>query len=175
MFAATSISCLTVSFPRLLFDVPECDTDEEANPGGHLGFYCSHAYPHTGSEAVIVPDMLKGLDMMVLEAFRRLKIEASVKPVMEVEDSYERNRMYIGREPGERMENLGSMGMEDGIDELIEEWREGEKLDWEQVHWVNEPRHKQVQMSYIAVSSNLLIHPLFVLQNLVTLILMNSV
>lgn len=134
--------------------ISELDTDEEATPGGYLGFYCSHAYPHTSSEAVIVPDMLKSLDLMVLEAFRRLKIEARVRPVLETEDWYGRKAKYVGQEVGARMENIGSGAYEDGPDELIEDLCAGEgELDGNRVYWVNEPRHKQVQISYIAVSA----------------------
>lgn len=124
----------------------------ERTVGGHIGFYCSHAYPHTSDDAVILPDMLKGVDMVVMEALRRLNVEATIKPVLEIEKYREENEMVIGRGPTRRDENLGSCQMEDGIEDLVDDWRNGETLDVDQVHWIGQPLHKQIQVSYIAVS-----------------------
>lgn len=96
--------------------------------------------------------MLKGLDMMVLEAFRRLKVDANIKPVLESKNYEGDFEMIIGREPSRRRENLYSCEQEGGVGWMVDEWRGGEELDYKKVHWIGEPLHKQVQMSYIAVS-----------------------
>lgn len=133
----------------------------DASPaGGYLGFYCSHAYAHTNTDAAILPDMLKGLDMIIWEAFGRLGLEASVKPVMNVDNFYyeedDRELMVIGNERALRI-NEGSMRMEDYyyMDKELAEWRGGETLKSKEVHWLTKPTHKQVQMAYIAVSITL--------------------
>ncbi|POS73066.1 hypothetical protein DHEL01_v208545 [Diaporthe helianthi] len=134
--------------------------------GGYLGFYCNHAYAHTNTEAVILPDMLKGLDMIMWEAFGRLGLEASVKPVMDVEEFYEglydyyeendqvpipdRDLMVIGNDRALHMSQGLRIEEYDQMDDEIAEWRGDETLKSKEVHWLTKPTHKQVQMAYIA-------------------------
>ncbi|KAK7707276.1 hypothetical protein SLS63_013793 [Diaporthe eres] len=102
---------------------------------------------------VILPDMLKGLDMVIWETFGRLGFEASVKPVLSLENFYEdEDPMIIGNNRALHMS--GMMRIEDyhEMDEQIEEWRGGETLNFKQVHWLTKPNHKQLQLAYIAVS-----------------------
>lgn len=128
--------------------------------GGYLGFYCSHAYAHTDTDAVILPDMLKGLDMVIWETFVRLGLESSVKPVLNLEDFYEyedpnKDPMVIGKDRALYMSEMMRIEDYSQMDEQIREWRGGETLDSQEVHWLTEPNHKQLQLAYIAVSIRL--------------------
>lgn len=125
-----------------------------SSTGGYLGFYCSHAYAHTNTDVVILPDMLKDLDMVVWETFGRLGLETSVKPVMNLQKfRYDGDPMIIGNNRALHMSDM--MRIEDyrDMDEQIEEWRGGETLNFKQVHWLTKPNHKQLQLAYIAVSA----------------------
>lgn len=78
MNSVLEIPCINLGAPiRLAHTSPT---------GGYLGLFCSHAYAHTNTETVILPEMLKGLDMPVWETFGRLGLEASVKPVLRDEE-----------------------------------------------------------------------------------------
>lgn len=123
--------------------------------GGYLGFYCSHAYAHTNTDAVILPDMLKGLDMIIWEAFGRLGLEASVKPVLSLEyfyDDEDQDRMIVGNDRAFHMSRMMRIEGYDEMNEQIRRWSGGETLNSEEVHWLSKPTHKQLQMAYIAVS-----------------------
>lgn len=122
--------------------------------GGYLGFYCSHAYAHTSTDAVILPDMLKGLDMVIWETFGRLGLEASVKPVMNLENfRYDGDPMIIGNDLELHMSDMMRIEDYDQMDEQIREWRGDETIPFKQVHWLTKPNHKQLQLAYIAVST----------------------
>lgn len=91
--------------------------------------------------------------MVIWETFGRLGFEASVKPVLSLENFYEdEDPMIIGNDRALHMS--GMMRIEDyhEMDEQIEEWRGGETLNFKQVHWLTKPSHKQLQLAYIAVS-----------------------
>ncbi|KAK2615390.1 hypothetical protein N8I77_002149 [Diaporthe amygdali] len=123
--------------------------------GGYLGFYCSHAYAHTNTDAIILPDMLKGLDMVIWETFGRLGLEASVKPVLNVEDFYQyedepRDPMIVGNDRALQMSNMMRIEDYDQMDEQIEQWRGGETVNFKEIHWLTKPNHKELQLAYIA-------------------------
>lgn len=125
-----------------------------SSTGGYLGFYCSHAYAYTSTDAVILPDMLKGLDMVIWETFGRLGFEASVKPVLSLENFYEdEDPMIIGNNRALHMSGMMRIEDDHEMDEQIEEWRGGETLNFKQVYWLTKPNHKQLQLAYIAVSN----------------------
>jgi hypothetical protein len=126
-----------------------------SSTGGYLGFYCSHAYAHTNTDAVILPDMLKGLDMIIWEAFGRLGLEASVKPVLSLDDFYDEDRMVVGNNRALHMSGGQRIEDYDEMDDEIRDWRGDETLTFEDVHWLTKPTHKQLQLTYIAVSIGL--------------------
>jgi len=49
--------------------------------GGHLGFFCAHAYPHTSVRHCPFPEMLRGLDMVIWETFVALGLDVEMHPV----------------------------------------------------------------------------------------------
>lgn len=122
--------------------------------GGYLGFFCSHAYAHTNTDAIILPDMLKGLDMAVWETFGRLGLEASVKPVLRDEGvKYEeRDNWVVGNDRALHLSKVGRADCNEVMDLHIGEWRGGETLTFEEIHWLTDPSHKEIQLPYIAVS-----------------------
>lgn len=92
---------------------------------------------------------------MVLKALWRLNLAPKVKPILELEGYDEDDtRRFIGRETGAREENLGTSEVEDEnlLIDWIDDWRKGEELAMNQVHWIGLPSHPEIQMSYIAVS-----------------------
>lgn len=104
--------------------------------------------------------MLKGLDMVLWEAFGRLGLEASVKPVLNLEDLYEgfdenKDPMVVGNDRALHMSKFMRIEQYDQMDEQIKEWRGGETLRFKEVHWLTKPNHKQLQLTYIAVSTRL--------------------
>ncbi|KAI9926316.1 hypothetical protein MW887_004080 [Aspergillus wentii] len=57
--------------------------------GGVLGFYCSHAYPHTSEVAELqLPRGLKGADLVLYSVLKSLGIEVNVLPVLENDGKY---------------------------------------------------------------------------------------
>ncbi|KAL1866874.1 hypothetical protein Daus18300_006577 [Diaporthe australafricana] len=108
---------------------------------------------------VILPDMLKGLDMVLWEAFGRLGLEASVKPVLNLEDFYEnleedfdedKHRMVVGNDRAPHMSQFLRIEEYEQMDDQIKEWRGSETLNFKDVHWLTKPNHKQLQLAYIA-------------------------
>lgn len=145
-------------YPEYFFNQhrPSDELAYTLSTGGYLGFYCSHAYAHTNTDAVVLPDMLKGLDMVIWETFGRLGLEASVKPVLSLENFYEdEDPMILGNDRALHMSTLMRIEDYDEMDEQIRQWRGGETLDFKEVHWLTKPNHKQLQLAYIAVSTRL--------------------
>lgn len=100
--------------------------------------------------------MLKGLDMVIWETFGRLGLEASVKPVLSLENFYEdESPMIVGNDRSLHMSNMLRIEDYDEMDEQIRQWRGGETLSFKEVHWLTKPNHKQLQLAYIAVSTRL--------------------
>lgn len=98
--------------------------------------------------------MLKGLDMVIWETFGRLGLEASVKPVMNLENfRYDGDPMIIGNDLELHMSDMMRIEDYDQMDEQIREWRGDETVPFKQVHWLTKPNHKQLQLAYIAVST----------------------
>ncbi|KAJ5595152.1 uncharacterized protein N7459_001360 [Penicillium hispanicum] len=55
--------------------------------GGVLGIYCSHAYPHSSSQAsALLPRGLKGADLALYSTLKSLGIELDVLPILCAED-----------------------------------------------------------------------------------------
>lgn len=116
--------------------------------------------------------MLKGLDMIIWEALGRLGLKASVKPVLSLEYFYDdededKDRMVVGNDRALHMSRMLRIEDYSDMDRQIKEWRRGETLNSEEVHWLSKPTHKQLQLAYIAVSIRLKFHlrPTFALRN----------
>lgn len=148
--------------------------------GGHIGYFCSHAYPHTATTKLIfmAPDNLKGADMAMYSIFRSLGLSVSFRPAFDEmiypgedhlhesdpEDAGE--AMVLGRDGALKRE----VNFEEKFDEWIgrkeSHWAQGRRRQWQEpimkripsyvgyndVHWVNKPGYKEVQLSYLAVS-----------------------
>lgn len=56
--------------------------------GGHIGYHCSHIYPHTSTTKIhfMVPDNLKGADMAIHSIFCSLGLRVSFRPAVEAGD-----------------------------------------------------------------------------------------
>lgn len=56
--------------------------------GGHIGYHCSHIYPHTSTSKLffMVPDNLKGADMAMFSIFCSLGLKVSFRPAVEEDD-----------------------------------------------------------------------------------------
>ncbi|KAL5366645.1 hypothetical protein BJX96DRAFT_161263 [Aspergillus floccosus] len=70
-------------------------------PGGILGIYCSHAYPHTSPVAQeLLPSILKGSDLMVYSIFQSFGIEIVILPILKDQDYnwYENSAFYRQKE-----------------------------------------------------------------------------
>ncbi|KAL3461651.1 hypothetical protein BJX64DRAFT_289064 [Aspergillus heterothallicus] len=62
--------------------------DDFMKRGGILGFYCSHAYPHSSSLAyTYLPESLKGADLVLYSVFQSLGIELAILPIIHSRDS----------------------------------------------------------------------------------------
>lgn len=95
--------------------------------------------------------------MVIWETFGRLGLEASVKPVLNVEDFYQyedepRDPMIVGNDRALQMSNMMRIEDYDQMDEQIEQWRGGETVNFKEIHWLTKPNHKELQLAYIAVS-----------------------
>lgn len=120
--------------------------------GGHLGFFCTHAYAHTDTDRTILPDMLKGVDMVVWQTFASLGLDSLVRPVIDVEEGQNEGR-HEGRIVGGSLRRYFGGFEEDGTD-LLEDFLD-ESIDPEGVYWLNGPGNKEPQIDYIAVSYRL--------------------
>ncbi|PLN86495.1 hypothetical protein BDW42DRAFT_158595 [Aspergillus taichungensis] len=58
--------------------------------GGVIGFYCSHAYPHSSALAKIqLPSALKGSDIILYSIFKSLGMEVDVLPILDIDPFHE--------------------------------------------------------------------------------------
>lgn len=128
--------------------------------GGHLGFFCTHAYAHTETNTTILPDMLKGLDMVVWETFTGLNLKVIVRPAVH----YQEERYFTDEDGLEAWEdiNITVVGEEfhryngdytDGKDGLIHAFSD-KKIDSTKIHWLSGMVEgtDMAQIDYIAVS-----------------------
>jgi hypothetical protein len=62
---------------------PTSHTHTYSSTGGLIGFACTHGYPHSAKSAIqTVLENLKGLDMLVYQALRRLSNRVNVLAVV---------------------------------------------------------------------------------------------
>ncbi|KAF5011843.1 hypothetical protein FDECE_2075 [Fusarium decemcellulare] len=112
--------------------------------GGYVGFYTTHAYPHTSSHGCLA-DTLKGLDMAMWQAFQHLGCGVCLRPVLAAAPFYQQPRSF----------DLGKKFDIKALCRLIEtpdEWCSMLKDDWglervsfNDVVWLNKPNldHEQ--------------------------------
>ncbi|OTA98261.1 hypothetical protein M426DRAFT_77076 [Hypoxylon sp. CI-4A] len=112
-----------------------------ANPdfmpgGGHLGFHCTHAYPHTtkvGQRSL--PGILKGVDMAVYNVFDALGLKVRAKTVLDGDEADKRLEVRYGWDEEKeeaiqsRLGNWGGIritekggGETDGWGEILDEF-----------------------------------------------------
>ncbi|KAJ4308455.1 hypothetical protein N0V84_012090 [Fusarium piperis] len=72
------------------------DCEQFRSEGGLVGFTCAHAYPHTSnSSRKNLHHMLKGIDMVVYQALKRLLGSARVTAVLDDEGFKENNTEWV--------------------------------------------------------------------------------
>ncbi|KAI1062968.1 hypothetical protein LB507_005760 [Fusarium sp. FIESC RH6] len=100
-----------------------------------VGFTCTHAYPHTSSSsAKDLRHMLKGMDMAVYQALKRILGDASIAAVF---GSDYRDRFYVAKRPISPIVDP-DYDMEDESAPDLEYW-----YDLEQVTWLNHRPDRQ--------------------------------
>ncbi|KAL8867677.1 MAG: hypothetical protein Q9174_005507, partial [Haloplaca sp. 1 TL-2023] len=63
--------------------------------GGHLGFFCHHAYAHsTEAGRRQIPGAFKGLDLAIFSAFRRLGLKVKAHPILHKKKSWDYGTDY---------------------------------------------------------------------------------
>lgn len=93
---SSSYSIAPTFCPRVSGPKPLLTTPLTLFPGGLLGFTCTHAYPHTSySSANTLHHTLKGLDMVVYQALKRLT--ASVRMTHALDDYSFHESVRMGR------------------------------------------------------------------------------
>lgn len=135
--------------------------------GGYLGFFCTHAYAHSNTDHIVLPDMLKGLDMVIWETLTGLGLQTEVKPVLFTDRS---DCDYKGLD-GDEFENkfpeaiLGSdFRMYKDSYDRVDGWEElkgvytgwgwdEDDIRYRNVHWLTEPGPMELQLLYKAVSA----------------------
>jgi hypothetical protein len=134
-------------------------------PGGTLGKYCSHAYAHATAEGIkSLPRILKGSDMVTYDAFRRLGMKVSIKPVIDLErhsweindNDYGNNSLRNTNVVGKLSEPLKTdVGEDHSLVEIFDYGYPHEKLD---VLWMNgsSPKTENMQLAFLRVSLSLL-------------------
>ncbi|KAB5542402.1 hypothetical protein GE09DRAFT_1244641 [Coniochaeta sp. 2T2.1] len=148
--------------------------------GGYLGLYCNHAYAYTTASGDLLPDTLKGLDMVVWETFKALGVGLSVKPVIAVDRYHEEidkwyaakpdrhnqaaNKAWLDKEPREGQSYGGVVGdklklafsgafqVESSEErmEMYRKWKGRGAVRYDDVTWLNEPTHREMQLLYTA-------------------------
>ncbi|KAL2022244.1 hypothetical protein VTK56DRAFT_5854 [Thermocarpiscus australiensis] len=149
--------------------------------GGYIGYNCSHVYPHTNTSKLnfLVPDNLKGADMLMYEIFTSLGLTVRFRPVA-------RDLDYTWYEKGESLPLIGlSLKRQTwdmigntypDLEERFDRWAgrgetrrgrspwerkrdrdEGDEneesepyIDFLNVHWLNDWGHEEPQVTWIA-------------------------
>ncbi|KAN0115362.1 hypothetical protein V8E51_004906 [Hyaloscypha variabilis] len=144
--------------------------------GSHLGYFCTHTYPHTLRNAsTLFPHTLKGIDATLFTALTSLGLKATVRPVLgdEAWDEWEEYRMQrwmesegaeaaprvgavsrVGRGFGRiRMADAG-IALGDDPSLLVNKFFPFKAV--EDILWLNEARHEgwEVQMVNLRAASS---------------------
>jgi hypothetical protein len=118
--------------------------------GGWLGFYTTHAYPHTSESFTI--DALKGLDLAMWHVFQALGCGVCLRPILVLEEDYSKSmHKFIGK--SFHMAKSGHLIDYGEFKDLVKDWGL-EKIDHEQVIWLNKMKgNKESQLAYITVTT----------------------
>jgi hypothetical protein len=143
--------------------------------GGILGFFCNHAYAYNSRSGDLLPDSLKGLDMVIWETFRSLGIEPAIHPVIKLTDGElegmlddwkaRRPRVkkgkswvawqeekpqegVVGKDLHIRFINYEVRGASEEK-EMYDNWQGNVK--YKDVTWLNKPTHRELQLLFITV------------------------
>jgi hypothetical protein len=152
-------------------------TADQILSGGLIGYNCSHVYPHTNRSKLnfLVPDNLKGADMLMYEIFRSLGLRVRFRPVA-------RDVGYTSYKLGDPLPIVGlslkwktwNRCDDEYLEETFDEWAgrkeggkthhwwadekqdpeedEGRYIDFLDVHWLNDWGHQEPQLTWIGVS-----------------------
>ncbi|KAI8716889.1 Fe2OG dioxygenase domain-containing protein [Fusarium sp. LHS14.1] len=141
-------NALTIDHTPLFGHLEELISDKEFLPdGGYLGFYTTHTYPHSFSQACLT-DTLKGVDMNVWQAFQRLGCGVCLRPVL-ITDPFERRAKprHIGTEFPLDKYNWTIDQEEDWKNLLNTVWGL-EKLSIEDIVWLNKADESTAQAAF---------------------------
>ncbi|KAJ4303906.1 hypothetical protein N0V88_001506 [Collariella sp. IMI 366227] len=148
--------------------------------GGLIGYNCSHVYPHSNKSPLnlMIPDNLKGADMLMFEIFRSLGLGVRFRPVVHTKDDpYDRwcagdplplvglklkHETWESELEGwysdsawdewagrfERPQNRWDQAEEES-DEYYEN-KSVNYVDFFKVHWLNDWGHQEEQVHWIA-------------------------
>ncbi|RSL42096.1 hypothetical protein CEP54_015600 [Fusarium duplospermum] len=143
---------LDIKSTPLFGHLEELITDNTFLPdGGYIGFYTTHAYPHTLSKACLT-DTLKGIDMNVWQAFQHLGCGVCLRPVL-ITDPFERPKPpnHIGTKFP--LTNYDwAIEMEDDWQGLLTERWGLEKLSMDDIVWLNEADKSNEQASFAFIT-----------------------
>ncbi|KAK4153927.1 putative 2og-fe oxygenase family protein [Chaetomidium leptoderma] len=113
--------------------------------GGYLGFYSTHAYPHTSLNFSLAS--LKGIDTVIFQGFQSLGCGVCLRPVLkpsaEDEDFY---TPTVGKYLPMR-EVRGEIGSSMVMELVLGYWGE-DGIAFGDVEWLNEPQHLEMQLAY---------------------------
>jgi hypothetical protein len=124
--------------------------------GGYLGFYTTHAYPHTSLTFSV--SALKGIDVVVFRGFQSLGCGVCLRPVLDPDCFFWRSEDTIPRVIGKYFPMATAEGQVESAADMME-WvfRNGEfsyaveeAVRFEEVEWLNETvgRHREMQLAY---------------------------
>jgi len=134
--------------------------------GGHLGFYTSHAYPHTSRAFNHSPfsPPLKGIDRALWETLPSLGCRVSLRPILDFNDWWTSQYDDEHRVPliGTDMNCTAVEGQIEGEDDMewvMKDWKKDRQVEFGQVEWLNTPdvNNREVQLAYTVVSFLVLI------------------
>ncbi|KAK4196281.1 putative 2og-fe oxygenase family protein [Triangularia verruculosa] len=120
--------------------------------GGYLGFYTSHAYPHTNEDFSV--SAIKGIDRAIWHCFLSLGCRVDLRPVLHLEvndycDGITENKHVVGKYFPTMTVN--DQVWEDGDHKrIIKRWGVS-AVKYKQIVWMNEKQdeHKRRQLTYI--------------------------
>ncbi|KAK4183046.1 putative 2og-fe oxygenase family protein [Podospora australis] len=123
--------------------------------GGYLGFYTSHAYPHTADS--FTESTIKGIDRVIWQGFQSLGCNVRVLPVLhqdyiEMSDSDDEDfpDTVIGKGLSKMKIFYGQV--DDSMyykNYVLDSWGECE-VQARDVLWLNQGMHKQMQLAFTA-------------------------
>ncbi|KAK3333222.1 hypothetical protein B0T19DRAFT_439999 [Cercophora scortea] len=117
--------------------------------GGWLGFYTTHAYPHTSEH--FETGALKGIDMVIWQGFQALNCGVCLRPIVSSTSwTYGLRIDAIGRYfPLVISDDISYIEEPKDMEEFLERWGT-EDIAFDDVEWLNSPGNKEPQLTYLA-------------------------